>query len=344
MYSTQNKLQPLNARFFSDCCEERGISKFCQHFCTGKVSKSDFRHFICLHYISGFSSCLLESKGLLPSEPRSVAIASKHQDWALLKWSAPNKLGETVIKYNIHLREMDPDIDEGYSVEPALRSPFLIDGLKPGLKYEVFLTAVNNFGISRSSSRVIFKSKEPEPIEDIELEQSDSTAGYNETACCVRAGIPDLCTPLCSYHMKITDGLHLGALCADHRTLRTLVRCLAGGRDHRPCCERRGVDARCLDVCIGTMNESPFVIGAKCSKHSGKILQCMVEGSDTLPGIPEDLHATLVTKNSIHLQWNASIDDIRSAQKHITYQLRYSSIDRQIPPIILNGRRLLHPS
>ena len=180
---------------------------------------------------------------------------------------------------------MDPDIDEGYSIETANRSPFLIDGLKPGIKYEVYLTAINKYGISRSSSKIIFKTKEPEPNEDIELEQSDSNAGYNESACCVRAGIPDICIPLCSYNLKINDGLHLGALCADQRTLRTLVRCLTGGRDHRPCCERRGVDSQCLDMCVGTMNESPFVMGAKCSKYSGRMLQCMVEGSDILPGI-----------------------------------------------------------
>ena len=249
--------------------------------------RTDFRHFVCLHYIPAFSSCLLESKGLLSSEPRNLVIASKHQDWALIKWSPPNKLSETVDKYNVHIREMDPDIDEGYAIETALRSPYLIDGLKPGVKYEVFLTAINRYGMSRSSSRIIFKTKDTESNEDIELLQSDSTHGYNETACCLRAGIPDICVPLCSYHMKINDGLQLGALCADQRTLRTLVRCMAGGRDHRPCCERRGVDNKCMDVCIGTMNESPFVVGAKCSKYSGRILQCMVEGSDTLPGIQQ---------------------------------------------------------
>lgn len=206
-----------------------------------KVTRTDFRHFVCLHYIPIYSSCLLESKGLISSEPRNVVITSRHQDWALLKWSPPLKLSETVTKYNIHIREMDPEIDESYSIETAIRSPFLIDGLKPGTNYEVYLTAINKYGMSRDSSKVIFKAKESEIIDDIELEESDSSAGYNETACCVRAGISDICVPLCSYHMKINDGLHLGALCADQKTLQTLIRCLAGGRDHRTCCEKRNV-------------------------------------------------------------------------------------------------------
>ncbi|XP_054159728.1 Ig-like and fibronectin type-III domain-containing protein 2 [Oppia nitens] len=316
----------------TNCCEERGVSQFCQHLCSGQLVKTDFRHFICLHYIPAFSSCILESKGLLTSEPRNVVIASKHQDWALIKWSPPLKLSETVLKYHVHIRELDPEIDEGYSVEPTLRSPYLIDGLKPGIKYEIYLTAINKFGMSRGSSRIIFKTKEPESNEDIELQQSDSSVGYNETACCQRAVIPDICLPLCSYHLKINDGLQLGALCADHRTIRTMVRCLAGGRDHRPCCERRGVSNECLDVCIGTINQSPLAIGVKCSKYSGRILQCMVEGADSLPGIPENFHSTLVTKTSIHLQWNASKTDIRSGLKHMTYQIRYSFIDSEIPP------------
>ena len=170
-------------------------------------------------------------------------------------------------------------------IDITTRSPFLIDNLKPGNSYEVYLTAFNKYGISRGSSRVMFKTKTPEANEEVELQQSDSSAGYNETACCARAGIPDICLPLCSYHMKINDGLHLGPLCADHRTIRTMVRCLAGGGDHRPCCERRGVKNECLHICVGAINQSPFLIGSKCSKISGKILQCMVEGADVLPGI-----------------------------------------------------------
>jgi hypothetical protein len=279
-----DKIKKKNLYNFSECCEERGVSQFCSHFCSGKISKSDFRHFVCLHHIPAYSSCLLETKGVLPTEPRSVVVTGLHQDWALVKWLPPIKLSETVIKYHVHIRELDVDSDEDYMVDIATRSPFLVDGLKPGNSYEVYVTAINKHGISRGSSRVMFTTKEPESNEEIELEQSDSSTGYNETGCCSRAGIPDICLPLCSYHVKISDGLQLGPLCADQRTIRTMVRCMTGGRDHRPCCERRGVDNECLDICVGAINQSPFVLGAKCSKHSGKILQCMVEGADTLPG------------------------------------------------------------
>jgi len=227
-------------------------------------------------------------------------VSSIHQDWALVKWSQPTKLSETVTKYHIHIRELDSDNDEGYTIDTATRSPFVIDGLKPANNYEIYLTAVNKYGISRGSSRIIFSTTEPEENEEIELEQSDCGAGYNETACCTRAEIPDVCLPLCSYHFKLTDGLQLGPLCADDRTIRTMVRCMAGGRDHRPCCQRRGVDNECLDICAGAINQSPFIVGAKCSKYGGKILQCMVEGADTLPGMTK-LKIILLSQWSLHV-------------------------------------------
>jgi hypothetical protein len=58
-------------------------------------------------------------------------------------------------------------------------------------------------------------------------------------------------------------------------------------------------------------------------------------------GIPEDFHSTLVTKDSIHLQWNSSADDLRSGH-HITYQLRYSVIDSEIPPHPYDEKYSIH--
>jgi hypothetical protein len=48
-------------------------------------------------------------------------------------------------------------------------------------------------------------------------------------------------------------------------------------------------------------------------------------------GVPEDFYATLVTKTSVHLRWNASKEDIRSGNQ-VSYQLSYSQINSELPP------------
>lgn len=58
-------------------------------------------------------------------------------------------------------------------------------------------------------------------------------------------------------------------------------------------------------------------------------------------GIPEDFHSTLVTKNTIHLKWNSSSDDMRSGQ-HVSYQIRYSVIDSEIPPHPYEDKYSIH--
>ncbi|XP_015790315.1 uncharacterized protein LOC107367145 [Tetranychus urticae] len=231
----------------TDCCRERGVSSTCLPFCEGTVKRLDFRHFVCLDHMSSYSNCILDFHGVLSSPPSDFAVASVHHDWAVLKWSPPKRLGETILKYNIHWRESSKDEVTNYNVSIAKSSPYLLDGLKPGSRYEVYVSAENKYGASRGSSRVIFSTppiEEPEPEEEI-------PKAYNETACCARAGMKSSCLPLCNYQMKVSDVLALAPTCTE--SISTLVRCGAGGRNHIPCCRRRGVALGCLNLCAGIL-------------------------------------------------------------------------------------------
>lgn len=235
--------------------------------------------------MSSLVSCVLERKGYVTTEPQSVAVSSVHTDWALVQWKPSKKKAETVLKYQVHYRELSEDADDFYFVEVANKSPFLIDKLRSSTRYEVFVTSVNKFGVSRGSTRVLFNttSVEPEVILD-QLDQTDITLGYNETLCCEKAGVQNACLPLCDYHLKMKDLFKLSLFCAEPKTARSILRCLAGGRDHRPCCERRGIDSDCHDLCNGMITFTSRDVASKCSKYDGKIFQCMAEGADTLPG------------------------------------------------------------
>lgn len=129
-----------------------------------------------------------------------------------------------MIRYLINFRELDVDSeDDSYAFESTLKSPYLLDNLRPGTEYEVFVIALNKYGRSRGSSRIIFTTNEPERNDEVEMEQEEASY-YNETACCHQAGFPEVCLPLCNYHLKTSDVFHLGPLCIDHRTIRTGVR------------------------------------------------------------------------------------------------------------------------
>ena len=55
-----------------------------------------------------------------------------------------------------------------------------------------------------------------------------------------------------------------------------IARCAAGGRDHTPCCNRRGVIPACISLCRGVLPSTPA--GSDCLSYAGNILQCFEEG------------------------------------------------------------------
>ena len=73
-----------------------------------------------------------------------------------------------------------------------------------------------------------------------------------------------------------------------------IARCAAGGRDHTPCCTRRGVIPSCMSLCRGVIPVTPLTLGSSsssssaaassasnapdCLSYAGNILQCLEEG------------------------------------------------------------------
>ncbi|RWS28779.1 Ig-like and fibronectin type-III domain-containing protein C25G4.10, partial [Leptotrombidium deliense] len=309
----------------SKCCEERGVSDNCMHFCAGKVARMDFRDFICLEHMSTYTNCILEHHGVLPSEPQNFMVSVVHHDWAVLKWKAPKHLAHTVQSYHVYWRESAKDTSNDYTVVKAMKSPFLLHTLLPDKRYEVFIAAVNQYGVSQGSPRILFSTPPLVTADEIEIERKENA--YNETACCVRANMKSKCLPLCNYKVKVDDILNLAGSCAD--TLQTIIRCGAGGRNHVPCCQKRKVNNRCLNLCAGLIDMSPFNVATHCIDDLGKIIQCMEEGSGLLPGMPIDFHATLVTKDSVHLRWKPAPEDGDSTTLY--YQVRYGEVEYNSP-------------
>lgn len=87
------------------------------------------------------------------------------------------------------------------------------------------------------------------------------------------------------------------------------MRCAAGGRDHSPCCSRRGVSKKCMPICKGVLSQP-----SECISYAGNIIQCLEEGTGNIPGPVENLQATSITNNSISLSWSAFRNDTENSQ------------------------------
>lgn len=280
---------------FSTCCKARGLPESCQILCTGNVTQIDFSYFKCLKYMSDFSSCLFQSYGVLSSEPLGLSVSNVDSDFAILHWNQPRTLGDTVMYYNIHYRLL-ATYDNEYKVISKVLSPYVLETLQGDAEYEVFVDAVNPHGVSDPSTRLIFRTKN----KAIEAKIEEAT-NYNVTACCVNAGLSDVCLPLCTYDASMVDIKNLAAVCA--QDFHKLIRCGAGGRNHGSCCTRRGVPSTCTSLCSGFITQSIFVTATSCIPYIGNIVQCFEEGTGLLPGPTGELHATSVTDTSIDLEW-----------------------------------------
>ena len=111
-----------------------------------------------------YSNCLLQGYGVLPSSPTGFYIMHIDIDFAILSWSSPKTLGDTVIHYNVHYRlnsaddeTDDDDVEDNlYNEIFNVHSPFILSNLRSNTTYEVFVTAVNMHGIGEPSSRILF--------------------------------------------------------------------------------------------------------------------------------------------------------------------------------------------
>lgn len=105
-----------------------------------------------------YTNCLLQGYGVLPSAPTKVHITNIDTTYAIVQWSTPRTLGDTVRYYNVHYRMM-ATYDNEYKTITNVNSPFVLEGLESNTDYEVYVDAANTHGVGEPSSRVIFQTE-----------------------------------------------------------------------------------------------------------------------------------------------------------------------------------------
>lgn len=116
-----------------------------------------------------YSSCLLQSYGILPSAPLDIQVTNIESDFVIIHWATPHTLAETVRSYNIHYHEVHEDEDET-PLKSALdvKSPHILSKLLADTKYEVYVQAVNEHGVGEPSQRIVFKTPQLDQEEQLE--------------------------------------------------------------------------------------------------------------------------------------------------------------------------------
>ncbi|KAK7792924.1 hypothetical protein R5R35_008001 [Gryllus longicercus] len=320
----------------SPCCRSRGLPDSCLVLCTGNVTQIDFSYFNCLKHLPAYASCLLRGYGVLPSSPRRVHVSHVDSSFALVHWAPPAALADTVLDYALHWRPLST-YDNDYRVVHARRQPFVLEGLRAGADYEVYVEAVNGHGAGDPSPRVVFRTHS-----QVQVEQEEASLFHNATACCVAAGLSGVCMPLCSYDARMGDVKALAGVCAGE--LHKLLRCGAGGRDHAPCCARRGVPAACAPVCAGVLAGSLAAAIAGCAPYIGNIVQCFEEGAGLLPGPVEELHATSVRDGAVTLAWQPPADGSNVTFFVVHYQKADNTTAHETLPRLQNQVNVTDPT
>merc|ERR1719228_81789 len=142
-------------------------------------------------------------------------------------------------------------------------------------------------------------------------------------ACCLKSGMKPECLPLCSYDASTSEVKSLARICADE--FSKVVRCSAGGRDHLPCCARRGVPKNCQPLCQAVHQSSTGADFLQCLPNIGQIITCYEEGTAQLPPPIKDFKALSVQDGVVVLNWQ--IDDLNGTITTTHFEVYYKMIE-----------------
>lgn len=127
---------------------------------------------------------------------------------------------------------------------------------------------------------------------------------HNYTDCCLAARIADKCLGYCTVH-NILDGTTGVEPDACETDFPSIVKCMADGRNHQPCCVKADVPDICQDMCMGEY--SPYTDLAKsrvsCVKHTVPTLKCILQGIQYLPSEPENVVVEPLNERSLQVTW-----------------------------------------
>lgn len=131
---------------------------------------------------------------------------------------------------------------------------------------------------------------------------------YNFTDCCVEKNVSTSCRPVCDPFHGLPTTFDPVAKCA--LDLPKLLKCGSDGKNHVPCCKRRGLPDVCLDFCLGVIPPSLDTEHLQCLNRSLEIIMCYEEGINILPGPPTAVSAiSQASPLGFVVSWKEPVDN-----------------------------------
>ncbi|XP_052873386.1 Ig-like and fibronectin type-III domain-containing protein 1 [Anopheles cruzii] len=129
---------------------------------------------------------------------------------------------------------------------------------------------------------------------------------HDFTDCCHANNVSAACIGFCVLH-NILDG-SAGVepeLC--EKDFPGIVRCMADGRNHVPCCVEKGIPDLCQDMCRGEYTPFTDLLKSRvsCVQHTLPGLQCILDNVQRLPSEPQSVSVEPLTERSLQISWAA---------------------------------------
>lgn len=158
---------------------------------------------------------------------------------------------------------------------------------------------------------------------------------HDFTDCCKSSNVSERCLGFCNIHNIIdgTAGIEPDACEAD---FPRIVKCMADGRNHLPCCERKKIPDVCQDMCQGEYTPFTDYVRSRvsCVAYTLPALKCILEGVENIPSPPEGIVVEPLNENSLQVSWSPPArlpDRVRSYSINCT--VLHSFDDASVPNI-----------
>ena len=115
----------------------------------------------------------------------------------------------------------------------------------------------------------------------------------------------------------------LAAVCANE--FSTVIRCAVGGRDHLPCCTRRGVPKSCQPLCQSVHQAATGADFVQCIPYIGQVFTCLEEGTAELPPPVRALRAVEVGDGRVVVDWKT--DDMNDTFGTSHFEVYYKKME-----------------
>ncbi|CAH2043160.1 unnamed protein product, partial [Iphiclides podalirius] len=159
---------------------------------------------------------------------------------------------------------------------------------------------------------------------------SSVALAHNYTDCCLSANVSAACLGFCSIQTILEGTGQDPEICQPD--FPAIVKCMADGRNHVPCCVQEHVPDICQDVCRGEF--TPVTDNIKthysCATYMEKTLACIVEGIELLPSPPEDVEVEPLNEKQLNVSWGPPVENTETVTEYVVNVTTLRSFDAHL--------------